>query len=948
MQKYNPKALEATRYQQWESAGHFAPAGKGEPFSIAIPPPNVTGTLHMGHAFQHSLVDALVRYQRMNGRKTLWQMGTDHAGIATQLLVTERLAAQGIKPDELGREAFIDKVWEWKETSGGAIGQQLRRLGASLHWETERFTLDEGLSRAVIEVFVRLHEDGLIYKGKRLVNWDPSLQSSLSDLEVASSEEPGHLWHFKYPLADNPEQTLTVATTRPETMLGDTAVAVHPEDERYAALIGKQVRLPLAERAIPIISDAYVDREFGTGCVKITPAHDFNDYALGQRHKLAMINVFTEDARLNSNAPAKYQGLDRFAARKQVVQDMEALGLLAKTEQHRLAIPRAERSGAIVEPYLSDQWYVRVAPLAEAAIKAVEAGEVEFIPKQAENIYFAWMRELQDWCISRQQWWGHRIPAWQSADGKVYVGRSEDEVRAKHGLAASAELQQDADVLDTWFSSALWTFSTLGWPERTEALQTFHPTSVLVTGHDIISFWVSRMIMLSYRFLQEPPFRKVYIHGLVTDAEGQKMSKSKGNGLDPMDIIDGIGLDALVAKRTDSLLNPRQASKIEAATRKEYPQGIAPYGADSLRFTFCALAGGSRQVRFDLKRVEGYRNFCNKLWNAASFVRGHLEGHAEALTGEAQLSVADRWIVSELQEAGARVRLAMDTWRFDLAAKAIYEFVWDEFCDWYLEFSKAALSSPAAVPSNDRLRSAEPPGSNAAPGSPAASPEAQQAARQTLAKVLEAALRLAHPFLPFITEELWQALPEAVRGQGQTIMLAPYPQADEARLDKAASADVAWLKQVVTGVRNIRGELDIPPGKPVPLLLAGGDAEDRRRLERFTSLLTSLVRPEKLEWLAAKAERPPAATALVGKLELLVPMAGLIDQTAELARLDKELDRKRQDLSRAEAKLQNPSFTTKAPKVVVQKERQKLQEIEAALAKLEARREAIESLPSLT
>ena len=921
MKRYNPKAIESRRYAEWEAAGHFAPSGQGQAFSIAIPPPNVTGTLHMGHAFQHSLVDALVRFKRMDGCNTLWQMGTDHAGIATQLLVTEQLAAEGQSPQDLGREAFIKKVWEWKETSGGAISWQLRRLGASLHWQTERFTLDPGLSAAVLEVFVRLHDEGLIYKGKRLVNWDPSLKSSLSDLEVEATEEEGQLWHFRYPLADEPAASLTVATTRPETLLGDTALAVHPEDERYRHLVGRAALLPLAERRIPIIADSYVDRDFGTGCVKITPAHDFNDYAVGQRHQLPMVNVLTEDGRISDAAPAQYRGLDRFEARKQVVADMQALGLLAKVEPHRLAVPRAERSGVVVEPYLSDQWYVRVAALAAPAVKAVQAGKIAFIPKQAENIYFAWMREIEDWCISRQQWWGHRIPAWYDPDGKAHVARSEAEARQKHKLAADLPLQQDPDVLDTWFSSALWTFSTLGWPEKTEALKTFHPTSVLVTGHDIISFWVSRMIMMTLKFCGEPPFRKVYIHGLVTDADGQKMSKSKGNGLDPMDIIDGISADALVEKRTGSLMQPRMAGRIEKATRKEYPEGIMAYGADSLRFTFCALSGSARKVRFDLKRVEGYRNFCNKLWNAAAFVQGHLQG--ESLQGEREPSLADRWILSELQGAIRRVREAMDTWRFDLAAKAIYEFVWSEFCDWYLELAKALLKSPEASEAEKR------------------------AARHTLATALEASLRLAHPFMPFITEELWQGLPAEVRGPAkdgrQSLMLAPYPSADRQLLDKQASADIAWLKQVVTGVRNLRGELDISPARPVPVLFAKGGKADRRRLKDFTGLLTALVRPERLEWLEGK-ERPLAATQLLDGLELLVPMAGLIDKQAELARLDKALARQRQEQQSASAKLANPDFTGKAPAAVVQEARARVAALDAALAKLEAQRDQVASL----
>ncbi|MBT7531330.1 MAG: valine--tRNA ligase, partial [Gammaproteobacteria bacterium] len=660
MSKYLPQDIEQSWYQKWEENNYFAPSGHGESYSIAIPPPNVTGNLHMGHAFQHSLVDSLIRYQRMSGNNTLWQMGTDHAGIATQMLVTEQLAAQGIKPLDIGREAFIDKVWEWKEESGGTISKQLRRLGASLHWETERFTLDDGLSEAVLEVFVRLHEEGLIYRGKRLVNWDPVLKTSISDLEVESEEEQGHLWHFRYPLAGEPGEFLVVATTRPETMLGDTAVAVSPNDDRYKALVGKEIILPLTGRRIPIIADQYVDMAFGTGCVKITPAHDFNDYDVGHRHDLPIINILNEDASLNDEVPEKYRGMDRFEARKAVIADLDALGLLEKIEDHTMAIPRGERSGVVVEPFLSDQWFVDIKSLAEPAIKAVEDGKIEFIPKNAENIYFSWMRNIEDWCISRQLWWGHRIPAWYDADGNIYVGRSEQEARDKHNLAANVELMQDPDVLDTWFSSALWTFSTLGWPEQTKELETFHSTDIMVTGHDIISLWVSRMIMMSMKFTGEVPFKKVYIHGLVTDSSGQKMSKSKGNGLDPMDIINGISLDELVAKRTDNLMQPKMAKRIDKATRKEYPEGITAYGTDPLRFTFYSIATRTRTIRFDMKRVEGYRNFCNKLWNAAIFVSGNISDNESRLdNADVELSTIDHWIISDFQKTAAAVNLAM-------------------------------------------------------------------------------------------------------------------------------------------------------------------------------------------------------------------------------------------------------------------------------------------------
>ena len=893
-----------------------------------IPPPNVTGTLHMGHAFQHSLVDCLIRYQRMCGRRTLWQMGTDHAGIATQLLVTEQLNAQGIRPQDLGREAFIDKAWEWKRQSGGNISKQLRRLGASLHWETERFTLDEGLSRAVLEVFVRLYDEGLIYRGKRLVNWDPVLRSSISDLEVIAEEEAGHLWHFKYPLADDPEQHVIVATTRPETMLGDTAVAVNPADLRYQQLIGKQVALPLTERTIPVIADQYVDMEFGTGCVKITPAHDFNDYELGRRHNLPLINIFNEDASVNDQAPQAYRGLDRFAARQAVIEDMDKLGLQEKVEEHQMAVPRGERSGVVVEPFLSDQWFVDIQSLAEPAIQAVEAGDITFVPENAANIYFSWMKNIQDWCISRQQWWGHRVPAWYDEGGNIYVGRNEQEVRGKYSLADDLSLVQDPDVLDTWFSSALWTFSTLGWPERTPELDRFHSTDIMVTGHDIISFWVSRMIMMTLKFMHEVPFKTVYIHGLITDAEGKKMSKSKGNGLDPMDIIDGIGADDLVAKRTDNLLQPRMAAQIEKATRKEFPEGIMAYGADPLRFTFYAIASRARTVRFDIKRVEGYRNFCNKLWNATNYISTNLAGHAiETDSKKLRFTLADQWIVSEFQKTTAAVRRALETLRFDLAAKAIYEFVWDEFCDWYLELTKPLLNPQQKTEIDDSDTRAF-----------------QAGTRQTLLHTLEASLRLAHPFIPFITEELWQTLPAKMRAPGESIMLQPFPESDASLIHQEASEDIAWLKKVVTGIRNIRGEMDISPATPVPVLFANGSAEDRRRLDLFQALLESMIRPTEMRWLDAQQTRPPAATQLVGAMELLVPMAGLIDKDAELARLDKEINRKQKDRGRTERKLNNLDFIEKAPPEVVQKEREKLTEIDSAVTTLEQQRSSVAAL----
>jgi valyl-tRNA synthetase len=923
MKNYSPQEIEGQRYAQWEAAGYFAPSGNGTPFSIAIPPPNVTGTLHMGHAFQHSLVDALIRYRRMQGNNTLWQMGTDHAGIATQMIVTEQLNAQGIKPSDLGRKKFTDKVWEWKETSGGTITKQLRRLGASLHWETERFTLDEGLSRAVLEVFVRLYGEGLIYKGKRLVNWDPVLKTSLSDLEVESEEEKGNLWHFHYPLAKpfGDVDRLTVATTRPETMLGDVAVAVNPGDERYQGLVGVEVELPLTGRRIPVIADHYVDPEFGTGCVKITPAHDFNDYDIGRRHNLGMINVLNDDASLNDQVPEVYRGLDRFEARKRIVADLDSLGLLGSIEEHTHPLPRGEKTGVVVEPYLSDQWFVKIQPLAGPAIKAVEDGDIEFIPKSYENTYFAWMREMQDWTISRQQWWGHRIPAWYDDAGNVYVGHNEAEVRAKHSLADDLELAQDEDVLDTWFSSALWTFSTLGWPDATPDLETFHSTDVMVTGHDIITFWVSRMIMMTLKFVGEVPFRKVYVTGMVTDADGNKMSKSKGNGLDPLDIIDGIDLDGLLAKRTDSLMQPRMAQRIEKNTRKEFPDGIEGFGTDALRFTFYAMASRSRTLRFDMKRIQGYRNFCNKLWNAARYVLTNTEGEDCGIgSGEMTLSLTDRWIQNELDNAAGAINLAMETFRYDLASKALYEFVWDEYCDWYLEAAKTVLTNDSA------------------------SDAAKRGTRHTLVTVLEETLRLAHPFLPFMTEELWLRIAPLAGKHDDTVMLREYPASDAARRDENAVAAMAWVKDVVTATRNIRGQMDISFAKQIPVLLHGGTDTDREHLDENRDLLEFLVKPESLEWLEAGAEVPVSATHVVGRMQVCVPLDGLIDKDQELARLDKEIGRLEKDRGRVAGKVSNRNFVEKAPAEVVEKERQKLVDIDSTLEQLSSERRRVAAM----
>ena len=926
---YRPQDIETRWYETWESKGYFKPSGEGESYSIAIPPPNVTGSLHMGHGFQEAIMDALIRYHRMQGNNTLWQVGTDHAGIATQMVVERLLDAEGLSRHDLGREKFIEKVWEWKEESGGTITRQLRRLGASPDWSRERFTMDDGFYHAVQEVFIRLYEDGLIYRGKRLVNWDPKLHTAISDLEVISEEENGYLWHFKYPLADGSGH-LTVATTRPETMLGDTAVAVHPEDERYQHLIGKTILLPLANREIPIIGDDYVDREFGTGCVKITPAHDFNDYEMGQRHNLPMINLFNDDAQLNSNAPDAYQGMDRFDARKQVVADLDALGLLDKVDDHKLKVPRGDRSGVVIEPYLTDQWYVKTQPLADKAIAAVENGSIEFVPKQYENMYFSWMHDIQDWCISRQLWWGHRIPAWYDDQGNVYVGRSEEEIRARHNLG-DTPLKQDNDVLDTWFSSGLWTFGTLGWPNSdnnpdiAEFIKTFHPTNTLVTGFDIIFFWVARMIMLTLYFMDEVPFKTVYVHGLVRDSHGQKMSKSKGNVLDPIDLIDGIDLESLVEKRTAGMMVPHLREKIEKQTRKEFPEGLAAYGTDALRYTYYSLASTGRDINFDVGRIEGFRNFCNKIWNASRYVLMNCEGQDcdQNNSGNIELSLADRWIISRLQEAEKAVADAIAIYRFDLASQAIYEFVWNEYCDWYLELSKPVLWDENA-------------------------PETlKKGTRRTLIRVLETTLRMAHPLMPFITEEIWQRV-KTLAGVDQTapetIMHARYPIADSSKIDAAATQDIEWVKSVIIGIRNIRGEMNIAPGKLLPVFFQHGSADDQRRLNDNRQFLTKLANLESITWLEAQEQAPLSATALAGDMEIRVPMAGLIDKAAEQARLEKEIDKLNKELQRLRGKLSNEKFISNAPEDVVNKEKTKLADAESALGKLEQQQAAIAAL----
>ena len=939
---YQPHDIETSWYQTWESKGYFAPQGSGEPYTIMIPPPNVTGSLHMGHGFNNAIMDALIRFRRMQGRNTLWQPGTDHAGIATQMVVERQLSAQGVSRHDLGREKFLEKVWEWKNESGGNITRQIRRLGSSVDWSRERFTMDDGLSEAVKEAFVRLHEDGLIYRGKRLVNWDTKLHTAISDLEVENHDEKGSLWNLRYPLADGAKTAegkdyLIVATTRPETMLGDSAVAVHPEDERYKALIGKFIELPLVGRRIPIVGDDYCDPEFGTGCVKITPAHDFNDYEVGKRHNLPLINIFDKNAAVLATAqvfnldgsvntevdagiPSAYAGLDRFEARKQIVAAFDSAGLLEKIEDHALKVPKGDRSGTVIEPWLTDQWYVSTKPLAEKAIEVVENGSIQFVPKQYENMYFSWMRDIQDWCISRQLWWGHRIPAWYDEAGNVYVGRDEAEVRSKHNLGEIA-LRQDDDVLDTWFSSGLWTFSTLGWPEQTEFLKTFHPTDVLVTGFDIIFFWVARMIMLSTHLTGQIPFKTVYVHGLVRDGQGQKMSKSKGNVLDPLDIVDGIDLESLLQKRTSGMMQPKLAEKIAKQTRAEFPEGIASYGTDALRFTFCSLASTGRDIKFDMGRVEGFRNFCNKIWNAANFVLENTEGKDCGVNDEpVELSSVDRWIISQLQRTEAEVTRQLEQFRFDLATQALYEFIWDEYCAWYLELVKPVLWNENA------------------------SIERQRGTRRTLVRVLEVALRLAHPFMPFITEEIWHRIAPLAGQQGETLMLQTWPVANEARVDSAAEGDIEWIKALMLGVRQIRGEMNISMAKRIDILLKHASAEDQRRMSENEPLLKKLAKLESIRILAADEEAPLSATALVGEMEVLVPMAGLIDKAAELGRLDKEIQRLEGEVKRVGGKLNNAGFVDKAPAEVIAKERAKLAEAEQALAKLAEQRGRIASL----
>lgn len=907
---YEPQQIEQHWYKTWEQAGYFIPSGKGSPYCIMLPPPNVTGTLHMGHGFQMTLMDAIIRYHRMCGDNTLWQVGTDHAGIATQMVVERQLQQEKTTRLALGRDAFVARVWEWKGKSDGTIKQQMRRLGTSVDWSRERFTLDEGICTAVLEVFVRLYEEGLIYRGKRLVNWDPILLTAISDLEVITEEQNGHLWHIRYPLDDGSGHII-VATTRPETLLGDTAVAVHPDDARYQNLIGKKLRLPLTERLIPIIADDAIDPAFGTGCVKVTPAHDFTDYAIGQRHQLPMISIFTADAKINEHAPKAYQGLDRFQARENILKDLTALNLLEKTVPHLLKIPKGEKTGAIIEPHLTDQWFVSAKKLAGPAISAVKKGEIEFVPENWSKIYFQWLENIEDWCISRQLWWGHRIPAWYDDKGKVYVGRNEAEIRTKHALPRETKLTQDNDVLDTWFSAALWPFATLGWPEQTVELKTFYPTNLLVTGFDIIFFWVARMVMMGLHFTKKVPFKKVYITGLIRDAEGQKMSKSKGNVLDPIDLIDGISLADLLSKRTQGLMQPSMVTRIEQNTRKEFPNGIAAYGTDALRFTYCAIASPGREIRFDLGRLEGYRNFCNKIWNATRFVLMNVTDQDVGLgTEKINYGLAERWIRSRLQYTINNLTEAFSNYRFDLIAQAIYEFTWNEYCDWYLEFSK-----PILIASNDAA--------------------ACRGTRQTLVHVLETLLRLAHPLMPYITEEIWQQVAPLAGKTGATITLQPYPIFDEQARDLTVEQEMAWLQKLILAIRNIRGEMNISPKKTLTVLIKNANAITQQRLKIHRDLLMTLAKLENINVIDETYILPATATAVVEELELHIPLADLIDPAAETARLQKEITKHQDDSSKAQQRLDNPNYVAKAPAAVVAKERERVQELNSTITKLQ-------------
>lgn len=950
---YQPEKFEKEIYQKWEAKGLFKPNGDvNKPsYSIVIPPPNVTGSLHMGHAFQQTIMDSLIRYHRMKGDNTLWQPGTDHAGIATQMVVERKLLAEeGKTRHDYGRNEFIKRIWQWKEQSGGTITSQMRRLGNSVDWSRERFTMDEGLSKAVLEVFVRLYDEDLIYRGKRLVNWDPKLRTAISDLEVENKDVKGFMWYVRYMLADNVKTKegkdhLLVATTRPETLLGDTAVAVNPKDERFNDLIGKYLILPLVNRRIPIIADEHADMETGTGCVKITPAHDFNDYAVGRRHQLHMINILTEDANIRENAevfdtngiplesaeeafiPESYRNVERFAARKMIVEDLQKANLLDHIEDHNLSQPFGDRGGVPIEPMLTDQWYVRASILGKEALEAVEDGRIKFVPAQYTNMYYSWMRDLQDWCISRQLWWGHRIPAWYDENGKVYVARNEDEVRSKYQLSADVKLTQDEDVLDTWFSSALWTFSTLGWPENTDALKQYHPTSVLVTGFDIIFFWVARMIMMTMHFIKDEngksqvPFHTVYVTGLIRDEEGQKMSKSKGNVLDPLDMIDGIDLESLVKKRTANMMQPQIAEKIAKRTRKQFAEGIKAHGTDALRYTLCALASNGRDINWDMKRLDGYRNFCNKIWNASRFVLMNIGEKKFDTLNKSKLSLADKFIRSKLSKCIQDMHDSINAYRFDQVANTLYEFIWNEYCDWYLEFSKAILKDENI------------------------SAEQKQATEYTLVDVLETVLRLAHPIMPFITETIWQQTAPMLNRMNadNTIMTAPYPEASDYEQDEKAEKEISYVKEFITTVRNLRAEMKASPAVVLSPMIRGANDEEKAIISANEKFLQNLSNIDTIKFVSDNENLPPCASKPLFKAEVLIPMKDLINKEDEIKRLNEMAAKLEKVIASGEAKLNNEAFTSKAPakiiegaKAQVELNKAQLEKVKAQIAELSA------------